>query len=100
MPQRKKQQYFTRRKRAPAAPGSQQQVIDQAVDRAARDLLLNYGPAELQAFVQRSREACQVADQEAQTQPSPEALRRYHAAERKVAEAERALSLMNEDLED
>ncbi len=100
MPQRKKQQYYARRKSAPATPGAQQQVIDQAVDRAARDLLLNYGPAELHAFVQRSREACQVADQEAQAQPSPEALRRYHAAERRVAEGERALSLINENPDD
>ena len=100
MPPRKKQQYYARRRRPPANPGSQQQVIDQAVDRAARDLLLNYGLTELRVLVERSRAACQLADQEAQAQPSPDALRRYHIAERKLVEVERALSLTNESRDD
>ncbi|GEM_PF-2099439 len=99
MPGRRKQQSFTRRRRAPVNPGSQQQEIEHTIDRAARDLLLNYGPAELRALVARSREACQYADQQAQIEPSPQALRRYNSAARTLAEAERALSLMEESLD-
>lgn len=92
MPPRKRQRYRKPFQRtANARPD--QRVSDQALDAAARNLCSSHSLAELRSLVQQSREAFQFADQLAQQDPSPQALRSYRSAERILAEVERALSL-------
>lgn len=93
MPPRRRQQYRRPSHRRRAGPQREDRVSDQALDAAARGLAASYSVAELRSLVQRSREAYQLADQQAQQEPSPEALLRYRAAKRALAEAERALAL-------
>lgn len=98
MSPRRRQQYRPRRRQV-NDPGPQQQIAQAAVEAGARRLLATLDMAELHALVDRSREACQWADQQAQEQPTPQSLIRYRAAQRALAEAERALSLANHDQE-
>jgi hypothetical protein len=71
-------------------------MAQQALDATARHLAATHDAAELRRMTQQTREAYEWADREAQQDPSPEALRRYRAAARSLAELERALSLVED----
>lgn len=92
MPPRKRQ-YFKRPQRRAPNNNPQDRLSEQAVDAAARQLMASNDLTELRMLAQRTREAFQWADQEAQQQPSPEALRRFRIAQRRLAEVDRALDL-------
>ncbi len=69
------------------------QLAEQALNNAARHLAARHSLAELRQIVNQSREAFLWADQQAQLQPGPDALRRFRISERQLAEVERALAL-------
>ena len=97
MPRRRQQQY-RRPPRRTIEPDDW--LAAEALNRAARRLSSNYTLPELQSLVTQTREARDWADQQAQQQPSPEALRRFRAAAQQLAEAERALGLAGDVVRD
>jgi len=90
MARRRQQQY--RRRPAPTARVDDG-LADSAMNAAAGRLAAAHTLEELRILVTRSREANDWADQQAQHDPGPEALRRFRAAAQSLAEAERALAL-------
>ncbi len=93
MPGRKKQQFRTPYRRPAARPNSQKQDGDRSLDGPARDLMLTHDISQLRTLIEQRTESCRFADEHAQTEPSPRALRAYQIAARSLAEAERALVL-------
>lgn len=89
----RKRPTYRRFQRRPTDNRNRDSLGEQAIDSAARTLAANHELAELRSLVERTREAFEWADQEAQDRPSPEALSRFRIAARRLAEAERALAL-------
>lgn len=87
---RKRQQY-RRRPRTTSAPANG--LAEEALNASAGRLASSHTLEELRLLVTRSREANDWADQQAQQEPGPEALRRFRAAAQSLAEAERALAM-------
>jgi len=87
---RKRQQY---RRPPRRIAQSDDGLTAEALNRAAARLTSSHTLPELQSLVTQTREAKDWADQQAQQQPGPEALRRFRGAAQQLAEAERALGL-------
>jgi hypothetical protein len=100
MPPRKRQQYRPQRRRTTTTARPDDQRAAQALDGAARELLAQHSLEELQALMAQTRQEQQWADEQAQLDPSGDALRRFRTAERVVAEVERALALAEQEPRD
>ncbi len=84
--------------RAPRSPHRDRGAEQAAIDAGARRLLAANDARSLEAMVGDLRLLRDQADQNANYQPSPDALRDYRRAARELAEAERALALAQQDL--
>lgn len=90
MARKRRQQY---RRRPPPMVHRDDGPADQAVEDAAARLASSQTVDELRLLVTRSRQFRDSADQRAQQDPDPEALRRFRMAVRENTVAERALGV-------
>ncbi len=86
------------RRNIPRAWRVEPSARQQAIDVAARALLVSHDPATLRTLAGHLRSVCDEADRVAQETPSPPALETYRRAARSLAEAERALALADVEM--